>query len=32
MAEPPRWLKEIAAQQRLTKHLKILDEGVPKVF
>jgi L-ascorbate metabolism protein UlaG (beta-lactamase superfamily) len=32
MAEPPRWLKEIAVQQRLTKHLKILDEGVPKVF
>jgi L-ascorbate metabolism protein UlaG (beta-lactamase superfamily) len=32
MDEPPRWLKEIAAQQRLTKNLKILDEGVPKVF
>jgi L-ascorbate metabolism protein UlaG (beta-lactamase superfamily) len=30
--EPPRWLKEIAVQQRLTKQLKILDEGVPKVF
>jgi L-ascorbate metabolism protein UlaG (beta-lactamase superfamily) len=30
--EPPRWLKEIAAQQNLTKRLKILDEGVPKVF
>jgi len=32
MDEPPRWLKEIAAQQNLTKHLKILDEGMPKVF
>ena len=31
MAEPPRWLKEIAAQQKLTARLKILDEGVPKV-
>jgi L-ascorbate metabolism protein UlaG (beta-lactamase superfamily) len=30
--EPPRWLKEIAAQQNLTSRLKILDEGVPKVF
>jgi L-ascorbate metabolism protein UlaG (beta-lactamase superfamily) len=32
MDEPPRWLKEIAAQQKLTSRLKILDEGVPKVF
>ena len=32
MDEPPRLLREIMAQQRLTKHLKILDEGVPKVF
>ena len=32
MDEPPRWLKEIAAQQNLTKRLKILDEGMPKVF
>ena len=30
--EPPRWLREIAAQQKLTKRLKILDEGVPRVF
>ena len=30
--EPPRWRKEIAAQQNLTSRLKILDEGVPKVF
>ena len=32
MAEPPRWLKEIAAQQKLMSRLKILDEGVPKVL
>ena len=32
MEEPPRWLKEIMAQQNLTKRLKILNEGVPKVF
>ncbi len=32
MDEPPRWLKEIAAQQNLTKRVKILDEGMPKVF
>ena len=32
MDEPPRLLREIAAQQKLTKHLKILDEGMPKVF
>jgi L-ascorbate metabolism protein UlaG (beta-lactamase superfamily) len=32
MEEPPRWLKEIMAQQNLTKRLKILDEGVSKVF
>ncbi len=32
MDEPLRWLKEIAAQQKLTARLKILDEGVPKMF
>jgi len=32
MDEPPRWLREIAAQQQLTKHLKILNEGAPRVF
>ncbi|HEY5043264.1 MAG TPA: MBL fold metallo-hydrolase, partial [Verrucomicrobiae bacterium] len=32
MDEPLRWLREIAAQQNLLKRLKILDEGVPKVF
>jgi hypothetical protein len=30
--EPLRWLKELAAQQKVTPRLKILDEGVPKVF
>jgi L-ascorbate metabolism protein UlaG (beta-lactamase superfamily) len=30
--EPPRWLKEICSQQNLTKQLKILEEGRPKVF
>lgn len=32
MDEPPRWLREIAAQQKLLPRLKILDEGRPKVF
>ena len=30
--EPVRWLKELGSQQKLTDRLKILDEGVPKVF
>jgi L-ascorbate metabolism protein UlaG (beta-lactamase superfamily) len=30
--EPPRWLREIAMEQNLTQQIKILDEGVPKVF
>mgnify|MGYP003331258726 CR=1 FL=1 len=30
--EPLRWLKEITAQQKLQQQLKILDEGMPKVF
>jgi L-ascorbate metabolism protein UlaG (beta-lactamase superfamily) len=32
MDEPPRWLKEIAAEQNLTKNIRILDEGMPEVF
>jgi len=32
MDEPPRWLREIAAQQKLLPRLKILEEGRPKVF
>jgi L-ascorbate metabolism protein UlaG (beta-lactamase superfamily) len=30
--EPPRWLRELAHQQRLMQHVKILEEGVPQVF
>ena len=32
LTEPPRWLLEIAAEQNLTRQIKILDEGVPMVF
>jgi L-ascorbate metabolism protein UlaG (beta-lactamase superfamily) len=32
LAEPPRWLREIAARENLTQKLRILDEGVPVVF
>jgi L-ascorbate metabolism protein UlaG (beta-lactamase superfamily) len=32
MDEPPRWLRQIAAEQNLTGQIKILDEGVPVVF
>jgi len=32
LAEPPRWLLEIAAKENLTEQIKILDEGVPVVF
>ena len=32
LEEPPRWLMELAAAEKLTQHIKILDEGVPKVF
>jgi hypothetical protein len=30
--EPPRWLRQIAREQNLTRQIKILDEGVPTVF
>jgi L-ascorbate metabolism protein UlaG (beta-lactamase superfamily) len=30
--EPPRWLSELAHQQRLLHHIKILEEGVPYLF
>ncbi len=30
--EPPRWLRQLAVEQNLLKHLKILDEGRPTVF
>ena len=29
---PPRWLKEIAARDGLTHHLRMMEEGVPQVF
>jgi len=32
MDEPPRWLRQIALEQNLTRQIKILDEGVPEVF
>jgi L-ascorbate metabolism protein UlaG (beta-lactamase superfamily) len=32
MDEPPRWLMEIAREENLTDQIKILEEGVPKVF
>ena len=30
--EPPRWLRHLAAQHRLSHRVKILEEGVPFVF
>jgi L-ascorbate metabolism protein UlaG (beta-lactamase superfamily) len=30
--EPPRWLRQIAAEQGLTNRIRMLDEGVPVVF
>ena len=32
MDEPPRWLQELAQKEGLTKHLRILEEGIPEVF
>lgn len=32
MDEPPRWLLQLAAEQGLTRHIKVLDEGLPMVF
>jgi L-ascorbate metabolism protein UlaG (beta-lactamase superfamily) len=32
MDEPPRWLREIAAEENLTHRLHVLEEGVPEVF
>jgi L-ascorbate metabolism protein UlaG (beta-lactamase superfamily) len=32
MDEPPRWLRQIAVQEKLTDKLRMLDEGVPVVF
>ena len=30
--EPPRWLQELAHQQKLSHHIKLLEEGVPTLF
>jgi len=30
--EPPRWLRDIANKDGLSKHLRFLEEGVPEVF
>ncbi len=30
--EPERWLKELAAKQKVTDRLRILEEGVPELF
>jgi len=30
--EPPRLLQSLAHQQRLTSHLRILEEGIPQLF
>jgi L-ascorbate metabolism protein UlaG (beta-lactamase superfamily) len=30
--EPPRWLRQIARQEKLTPQVRILEEGVPQVF
>jgi len=32
MDEPPRWLRQLAAEQGLTRKLRILEEGLPQVF
>jgi L-ascorbate metabolism protein UlaG (beta-lactamase superfamily) len=32
MDEPPRWLRQLAEQQGLTRKLIMLEEGVPRVF
>ena len=30
--EPPRWLQDIAKQNGLSAQIRILEEGVPRVF
>jgi L-ascorbate metabolism protein UlaG (beta-lactamase superfamily) len=32
MDEPPRWLRQLAEQQGLTRKLRFLEEGIPQVF
>ena len=32
MDEPPRWLRQLAEDQGLTRRLRFLEEGLPQVF
>ncbi len=32
ITEPPRWLRELAHENKMTQHIRILEEGVPEVF
>ncbi|MBE0542759.1 MAG: MBL fold metallo-hydrolase [Verrucomicrobia bacterium] len=32
MDEPPRWLRQIAQEEKLAEKVRMLDEGVPEVF
>jgi len=32
MDEPERWLREVAGERRLHRHLRVLEEGVPERF
>ena len=32
LAEPPRWLQELAHAEVMSGHIRILEEGVPEVF
>jgi hypothetical protein len=32
MEEPERWIRELAAAEKLTRHLRVLEEGVPEKF
>lgn len=32
MDEPPRWLRQLARKEGLTKKIKVLEEGIPQVF
>jgi L-ascorbate metabolism protein UlaG (beta-lactamase superfamily) len=32
MDEPPRWLRQLAEEQGLTRKLRFLEEGLPQVF
>ena len=32
MDEPERWLRELTEAEKLTKHLRVLEEGVPEKF